>query len=85
MIYKVEMFAGCCDNCKREVMEGADYSAYGDKEQVRDEFSNCDWIEHEGKNYCQNCFEHDDDDKVIINTEFFREPKPYHISLYEKG
>lgn len=75
------MYAGCCDNCKSEIMENQDYSAYGDLNQMKEEFGNCDWIEHEGKHYCPNCFYHDDNDEIIINPKMFKEPKKYHVSI----
>ena len=61
-------------------MEGQDYSCYGDISQVDEEFGNSDWIEHEGKNYCSDCFNHDDDDKIIINPKMFKEYYPHQFS-----
>lgn len=75
MIYKVEMFAACCDNCKREVFENSDYSCYAEAERVRDEISNADWHETDYKNpeqskhYCPDCFSFNDEDELVINTE----------------
>lgn len=69
MIYKVEMYAGCCDNCKREVLENAEYSALGDESLIKDEMLESGWIHDKGKDYCDYCWCYDDNDSVIINKE----------------
>ena len=79
MIYKVEMFAAKCDNCKCEVFENSDFSCYSNPEQVRDEISNADWHETdykkplESKHYCPDCFEFDDNDELVIIKDRFKE------------
>lgn len=72
------MFAAKCDNCKCEVFDNSDYSCYGDKEQVREEIDNADWLieEEKGKepkHYCPACFSYDDEDNVVINKDRFKE------------
>ena len=37
-------------------------------EQVKDEMMNCDWIEHEGKDYCRECFAIGDNDEIVIKS-----------------
>lgn len=69
MIYKVEMFAGKCDNCQKEIMEGQDYSCLGDRSSIHDTMMDSGWTRIEGeeeKHYCPDCYEYGDEDEIII-------------------
>jgi len=66
MIYEVKMFAGNCDNCKVEIMAESEYSCLGEESAVKDDMMDAGWIEHEGKHYCPDCFEYDNNDEITI-------------------
>lgn len=72
MIIPVEMYTAQCDNCGVHC-EFGEYSCYGDKSIVREQAEECRWYftdYEKGKCYCENCWEHDDNDEIIIK------PKP---------
>ena len=66
MIAKVEMYTVQCDNCKTTSGENSDYSCWGDKQVALEDAIESDWIEHEGKHYCPDCYTIDENDEVMI-------------------
>jgi len=68
MIKKVEMFYVVCDNCGVSCFEGSDYSCTVDEVSAKEVASDSDWIIHEGKDYCQECYSYDDNDEIVIKT-----------------
>lgn len=71
MIYEVKMFAGKCDNCGVELMDGSEYSCLSDAEHVQEEMSNAEWhtevVNGIDVHYCSYCFDFDDNDNLIIS------------------
>lgn len=68
MIQKVEMFTVDCDNCGKNADEDSDYSCWNDEGvAVEIAMDDHDFIEHEGKHYCPDCYKHDDKDNIIID------------------
>jgi hypothetical protein len=67
MIQEITMYTIICDGCKKDVCEGTGYSAWSDAGYVQDVVMEEDWITDDGKHYCADCFEYDDDDNLIIH------------------
>ena len=62
MIESVTMYKVNCDGCGESAEEGSDYFAWADASQAVDQAINGDWLEtDDGKHYCPNCIEWDDE------------------------
>lgn len=68
-IEKVQMFTVVCDNCKADIGSYSEYSAWLDENQAQVVAMESDWIRHENGHLCNDCYEYDDDDEIIIKTE----------------
>jgi hypothetical protein len=66
MIQEVTMFTIICDGCGKDVCDGTEYSAWNDTSYVVDSAIEENWHVEDGKHYCPDCFEYDDDDNLII-------------------
>jgi len=66
MIKEVKMYTLICDNCGKDVCDGAEYSGWNYQGFVKQIASEEDWIEHEGSDYCPDCYTCDEDDAVIL-------------------
>jgi len=66
MIKEVKMYTVVCDNCGLDSCKNDEYSCWGDKEQAKEHAMNSDWLEHDEKHYCTNCFSYDDDDNLVL-------------------
>ncbi len=75
MIKEFKCFTLLCDNCGADVNEDTEFSGYEDIEHSRDIASESDWIEHEGKHYCPDCYSFNDEDVIIINKSRTTEVK----------
>ena len=52
-----------CDACGRLI---DDETWWDDKDALTTQILNdCNWIECEGRHYCDECWEHDDDDNIV--------------------
>jgi hypothetical protein len=66
MIQEVKMFTVICDNCKKDICEDEDYSAWNESlfvEQIADEIG---WKKVEGKHYCTDCYTFDNEGNLIL-------------------
>ena len=73
MIYEVTMFAAKCDNCKKELYEGSEYSCMGDEIAVSMDMGNSEWHKtDDDKHYCCDCWSYDENDEVLINKDRFK-------------
>lgn len=69
MILEETFFAVKCDNCGK-VNENYDgISFWASKECALELSVGEDWEEIEGKHYCPDCFEVNDEDEIIIKTQ----------------
>ena len=67
MIKEVKSYAMFCDNCNELYSEPcSDYTMWVDENGARESSAEEGWIEHNGKHYCPDCYELDDDDNIII-------------------
>jgi hypothetical protein len=67
MIVEVKMFTIDCDNCGKNAHEDGDFSCYNDKEGALEEaMESAGFIEEKGKHYCENCWQYDESDNIII-------------------
>ena len=67
MIKEVKSYSLICDNCGETFVENyCNYSVWIDIDMAIEYAKDRDWIEHEGKHYCPECYEVDNDDNVII-------------------
>lgn len=67
MIYELKEYGMTCDGC------GCYLTLYSmvkcsTEQRIKDEAKECDWIEHEGKHYCPECYIYADG-KIVINEE----------------
>lgn len=67
MIYEVKMHGAQCDNCG-EIWIHSDSGcvAYHDEETVREQIMNSEWLSEGGKDYCPDCYSHDDNDALVL-------------------
>lgn len=56
-----------CDCCGERLKDNSDFVGFIGLD-IWEEFDH-DWIEHEGKHYCPNCYSIDDDDNIVIKTK----------------
>lgn len=65
-IFEETMYGVQCDSCGKIYDDGDGHNVWPDKSQA---FSNAqewnNWIEHEGKHYCPECYEIDDNDSPM--------------------
>ena len=69
MIKEITMYTAICDGCGKDVHEGCEISAWGDKGYVEEVVMEADWIREGGEHYCTDCFKYDDDDNLIISKK----------------
>lgn len=60
------MYTVICDNCGHDSNENGEYSGWSDSSYAVDVAKDCEFEEIDDKHYCPNCYEYDDDDKLII-------------------
>ena len=67
MIKEVKSYSLICDNCGKTYVENYyDYNVQIDPDMAMEYAKENDWISHEGKHYCPNCYKIDEDDNIII-------------------
>ena len=67
MIKEVILHTIICDNCGRDAANGTDYSCSSEPWDMFCEDE--DWQEIGDGHYCPDCYEHDDDDNLIIKPK----------------
>lgn len=60
-IEKVEMFTIVCDGCKNDIGSNQDYSCWNDPTCAEENAMESDWIKYEGKHYCPDCYDEDEE------------------------
>lgn len=66
MIVEVKMYTVICDNCGTDVNKDSEYSAWNDKNFAENVAMESDWIKEGDKHFCNYCWSHDEDDKVVL-------------------
>lgn len=67
-IEKVELYVCTCDNCGCNYEECDLYMVYPDETEADDACrNNGDWVKDNGKYYCSDCYELDDNGYPIID------------------
>lgn len=66
MIQEITMYTILCDACGKDVCDGTEYSAWNDVRYVEDAAMEDNWHVEDGKHYCPDCHEYDDEDNFII-------------------
>lgn len=70
MIKEVKSYAMFCDNCNELYSEPcSDYTMWVDENGARESSAEEGWLEHNGKHYCTNCYELDDNDNIVIKEK----------------
>lgn len=67
-VKKVEMFTVICDNCGKDVCEGQEYSCWNDEQGAKEIAMESGYITEGDKHYCEDCYEYDDEDNLVIKT-----------------
>ena len=65
MIKEIKVYTAICDVCGANICEGTGYSGWC-KDGLDNELIELAWIEKDGKNYCDRCWYHDDNDNLIL-------------------
>lgn len=63
------MYTVVCDNCGKSADEGNEYVAWSNSDHDRITASESDWVTHEGKDYCPNCVQYDDDNNLVFSNQ----------------
>lgn len=66
MIKEILMYTVVCNNCGKDVNEGADFCAWNDKGFAQDVAAEAGWIKDGDEHYCPDCVSYDDDDNMVI-------------------
>ena len=66
MIKQVIMYTVVCDICGEDNGKDSDIAAWSDEEGARFDAEECGFEIIDGKDVCHNCWDFDDDDKLII-------------------
>jgi hypothetical protein len=62
MIQKVEMFTVVCERCGKQYSnDDLGYCAWVDGSSAREDAEECGWQSIEGKDYCPDCYEYDEE------------------------
>ncbi len=65
-VEKVEMFTVVCDNCGEDIGASSEYSCWNDSSYAEENAMESDWIKHDGKHYCPECYSYNDNDELIL-------------------
>lgn len=65
MIKEVTMYTAICDNCGANICDGTEYAGWC-KDGIQAELDSENWLEIDGKQYCNDCCEYDDNDELIL-------------------
>jgi hypothetical protein len=70
MIIKEQFYGVKCDVCKK-IAEGddTDIAFFADKNDAKENAMNNEWYQGEEGDFCPNCHEIDDEDKLIIHSK----------------
>ena len=75
-IFEEKMYGIACDNCSEICEDDEGHNVWPDKESaIVNALEWGDWIEHEDKYYCPECYEMDDNDCIIIKSKKNEETK----------
>lgn len=70
-VKEITMYYLVCDNCGH--MNDCDSNGfsyiYDNKNQANERLDDDNMIKHNDKHYCNDCWEHDDDDNLIIKNK----------------
>lgn len=69
MIKEITTYTVICDNCGKDLFSDSEYTGFSDAGYVEFEASESDWMENDGKHYCTDCYEYDDEDNLIIKPK----------------
>jgi hypothetical protein len=69
MLKEVKMFTIICDGCKKDVNADADYSCWNEESVLEEIRQEAGWEKVDEKHYCIDCFEYDDNDKLVIKNK----------------
>lgn len=68
MIRQVKMYSMVCDRCGKTLIYDDAIAAWTDECSAREVALDCEWMNIDGKDYCPNCYDYDEeiDDYVPI-------------------
>ncbi len=66
MVKEVKMYTIVCDGCGCDVNEDSGYSCWSDVEHNEEIANDSDWMKVGDKHYCNDCFEYDDNDELVL-------------------
>lgn len=67
-VEKVQMFTVICDHCKIDIGINQEYSCYNDEISAKENAMNSDWLFHDNKHYCNDCYDYDDNDQIVLTS-----------------
>ena len=60
------MYTFVCDKCGKDVCDGEDFAGWNDTSPLGEILCDKSWEEIDGKNYCPDCWEYDEEDNPRI-------------------
>lgn len=72
-VKKVEMFTVVCDNCSKNLMKHGEFSCWSDELSAKEVVMESNWLEEKDKYYCEDCYEYDDEDNLVIKTVLYKQ------------
>lgn len=67
MSFKEEkMYTIICDGCNKNLCDGTEFSGWNDKDYLEEMADEENWKAIDGKHYCDECHEYNDDDELVI-------------------
>ena len=69
MLKELKMFTIVCDSCGCDVNEPSDYAGWNDESYVEEIRLEASWEKVDDKHYCNDCYEYDDNDELIIKSK----------------
>lgn len=80
MVSEVKTYICHCDSCNQIFEDDNCVSMYLEKEEIEEELMNHQWIKHDNKYYCPNCYitksVGDENAEISIRTEFEKHSCP---------
>lgn len=68
-IFEQKAYGVKCDVCDTVYMnEYSGFSLWADENSVKEEARDDSWLIEDGKCYCPNCYDIDEDDNVVIKS-----------------
>ena len=69
MFKEISIYTIICDGCGSNSMENSDWAGFTDKDIVLEDAKDRGFQEIDGKHYCENYWQLDNNDDIVIKTK----------------